>query len=79
MSQNNLKKYRVFKGHRCWAFGLFIFDYDITFKEIKNHPHTAYLQKEHYVGDFYFDEEFLNILQSERINEKLYYWEYLYD
>lgn len=78
MSEIN-KKFRVFKGHRTWSYGLFIFGYDISFKEIKNYPHTAYLEKEDYVGDFYFDEDFLNILQSEKINGKLYYWEYLYD
>jgi hypothetical protein len=76
---SNSKKYRVFKGHRSWAFGLFIFEPDITFKEIKSNPHTGYLEKEHYVGDFTFDDDFLNILQSKELNGKLYYFEYLYD
>lgn len=77
--KSNLNKYRVFKGHRTWAYGLFIFSYDITFKEIKSESHTSYLQKEHYIGEFYFDEDFLNIMQSKTINDKLYYFEYLYD
>ena len=72
-------KYRVFKGHITWAYGLFFFPTTISFKEIKVFPNTRYLQKEHYLGEFSFDEKFLSIFQHNEINGKKYYFDMIYE
>jgi deoxyhypusine synthase len=68
-------KCRVFKSHIVWSYGLFFFPTNISFKEIKSAPYTRYIQKDNYVGEFEFDEKFLNMFQTNKINDKIYFYE----
>lgn len=67
---------RIFKSTVGWCDVIFLFSENITFKEIKNNIKTSYLIKDDYVGKYVFDNTFLNIINSNKINDKIYYFIY---
>jgi len=72
-------KYRVFKESIGWSEGLFIFPFEIKFSEISNFPQTHFICKDNYLGEFTFDLKFLKILNQGKINDKTFWFEYLFE
>lgn len=72
-------KCRVFKTHVGWSQALFIFPKDFKFQEIMNNKQTSMLDKKSYIGEFEFDENFLNVLSNNKINNKTFWFEYLFE
>ena len=68
---------RVFKESVGWSEGLFLFPVEFKFSEINNYPQTSFLNKKNYLGEFEFDQNFLNILDKGKINDKTFWFEYL--
>jgi hypothetical protein len=72
-------KCKVFKESVGWSDVMFIFSEEIKFKEILNNKQTSFLCKDNYIGEFEFDVNFLKILNNKFINDKPYWFEYIYE
>ena len=72
-------KYRVFKYNVAWSEALLIFHPDITFKEILNNPFTNRLHKNDFIGEYEFDEKFLEFFILRMLNDKPYWYKHFYD
>lgn len=73
-----MKKYRVFTNTLGWSDVIYIFDFDITYSEIKAYQKTKYLDKNSFVGIYEFDQNFLNLFNKSEINNKPYYYKFMY-
>lgn len=71
--------YKVFSAFAAWSDVIFIIDDKISYKNIVSNPQTHYIEKQHYVGTFEFDEKFLSIFEYSNIGEYKYYYRYMYE
>ena len=74
-----MKKYRVFSKHIGWGECMYIFNIETTFKEIKEHIGTRILTKSNYIGEFEFNDKFINYFQKMTINNQYYFIRVSYD
>lgn len=72
-------KYRVFKKNIGWSDAVFLFDENISFDEIKSNSRTSFLTKKDYINIEEVSEKFLSIFDKESINNKLYFYRYIYE
>lgn len=69
---------RVFKTCLGWSEVIFIFDENISFKEISDNVGTSMLTKEDFIIKQEFNEEFLKLFEFKYINNKKYYYKFFY-
>lgn len=67
---------RVFKSTVMWADVIFYFPTNISFKEIKRNLSSSFLEKDDYKGSFTFEEKYLNLLDSNTMYDKIYFFTY---
>jgi hypothetical protein len=70
---------KTFKTSLGWSDFLCIFSPKITWKEIKTNQRTKNIISDDYLGEFEFDEKFLNHLQCRKINGKKFWFENIYE
>jgi hypothetical protein len=70
---------KVFKTSLGWSNCLYIFPSVITWKDIKSYSFTKNINKEDYIGEFEFDKNFLSYLNHKKINNKEFWFEFLYE
>jgi len=74
-----MKKYKVFKLDLAWCYSFLIFDENIKFSDIKADTHLKRLTKENFIGEYQFDDKFLNIFDKKKLNQGFYYFRNLHD
>lgn len=56
---------RVFKLDVGWGYALFHFPLEITGLMVRGETRTKHIKKEDFIGQFEFDEEYLNTMESD--------------
>jgi hypothetical protein len=64
-------KCRVFKLDVGWGYGLFHFPLEIEGIMVKQDLRTKHIKKEDYIGTFDFDEQYLNVMESDTLHHDL--------
>jgi len=67
---------RVFKLDVGWGYGLFHFPMEIEGISVKNNPRTKQITKKDFKGVFEFDKEYLEIMESDIMDDNKYYFLY---
>lgn len=70
---NNIKC-KLFILDIAWSFTMLYFPDNLSWKEIKSDNKLSRLNKTNYLGEYYFDEKYLMILDKRKITNKEYYY-----
>jgi len=66
---------RMFRNNISWLDDIiYLFPENITWKEITNNMETSLIEKKDYIGIINMDRAFLNNVNNDFINGKIYYY-----